>query len=99
MSEKLLGANEYNRALENIRISLAIALEALNGMNETTMNREQAQLLSTITNQQLQISLQLTNLEKFGYAARDIDRRIKTGELKSDPGTGKLKLADEENGK
>jgi|GEM_PF-5202534 hypothetical protein len=82
MSKPYVGANVYRRALDTILEALGESLEALDKLNTDELSATQAALLMTITNAQLTISLQISGLEKFGESVKDIDRAIKTGELK-----------------
>lgn len=82
MSKPYVGANVYRRSLDTILKALGESLEALEKLNSDDLSATQAALLMTITSAQLTISLEISSLEKFGESVKDIDRAIKTGELK-----------------
>ena len=85
MTRQLVGATRYNQSLGNIRNALATSLEALNALNNDDLSSAQATLLMAITNSQLSISLEISNLERYGASVREIDRVIQTGPLKLMP--------------
>lgn len=82
MSKPYLGGTNYNTSLENIRTQLWTIQEALNELNKDDLTRTQAVLLMVLSNALLAISNEIGSLERYGESAKDIDRAIKTGQLK-----------------
>ena len=95
MTDRIIGTGEFLRSIDNQRLAIDLYMEEADKLMESELTDLQRSHLLRMNKQVMHVLREVTSLERYGYSARLIDTKIKTGELKLDKDTGQIVLPDD----